>query len=73
MYFVRWRRLGWQKPVHEPTSPFRDEKGYVYYPNVDPLVEMVDAMVTARSYQANATAFDATKSMMSAALRMLAG
>jgi hypothetical protein len=21
LYFVRWRRLGWQKPVHEPTTP----------------------------------------------------
>jgi flagellar basal-body rod protein FlgC len=57
---------------YEPGSEYADAQGYVSYPNVNPLEEMTDAMVTIRSYQANVTAFEATKSMASSALRLLA-
>ncbi len=46
--------------------------GYVYYPNVDREVEMVNALEALRSYEANIAAADASKSMMSTALRLIA-
>lgn len=55
----------------EPESPFADADGYVAYPNVDGVVEQMNAMEAARSYEANITAIEATKSMMSIALEML--
>ena len=57
---------------HEPNHPFADDKGFVYYPNVDPMMEMINAMEARRVYEANITAAEATKSMMQASLRLLA-
>jgi flagellar basal-body rod protein FlgC len=39
-------------------------------PNVDPLQEMVDMMSATRSYEANVTSLNATKSMMMKALEI---
>ncbi len=60
------------RPVFEPGSPFADEDGYVYYPNVDPVIEQMNAMEATRAYEANITAIEATKSMLSIALQILA-
>ncbi|MHC4099600.1 MAG: flagellar basal body rod protein FlgC [Planctomycetota bacterium] len=60
------------RPVLEPGSPFADADGYVRYPNVDPVVEQMNAMEAQRAYEANITAVEATKSMFSVALRLLA-
>ncbi len=60
------------RPVYEPGSPFADPDGYVSYPNVDPVIEMMNAMEATRSYEANITAIEATKSMITAALQILA-
>lgn len=60
------------RPVYEPGSPFADADGYVSYPNVDPVIEMMNAMEASRSYEANITAIEATKSMITAALQILA-
>jgi len=60
------------QPRYEPNSPYADAGGYVYYPNVNPLVEQVNAMEALRSYEANIAAAEATKSMISVALEMLA-
>jgi len=57
---------------YEPESPYADEAGYVGYPNVESIVEQVNAMEAARSYEANIAAIEATKSMMSVALELLA-
>jgi flagellar basal-body rod protein FlgC len=57
---------------YEPHSPFADADGYVGYPNVNPIIEQMNAMEAARSYEANISAVEATKSMMSAALQLLA-
>ena len=56
----------------EPNSPYADADGYVHYPNVDPVIEQMNAMQALRSYEANITAIEATKSMVSVALEMLA-
>ncbi len=57
---------------YEPGSPFADAEGYVLYPNVNPVIETMDAMLAVRAYEANITAIEATKSMMSVALRIIA-
>jgi flagellar basal-body rod protein FlgC len=57
---------------HEPGSPYADEDGYVYYPNIDPVIEQMNAMEALRAYEANIASVEATKSMMSVALQMLA-
>jgi flagellar basal-body rod protein FlgC len=56
----------------EPGSPYANEAGYVHYPSIDPVVETMNAMEAARSYEANVMAIEATKSMMSIALEMIA-
>ena len=57
---------------YEPGSPFANSDGYVGYPNVNIVVEQMNAMEAQRSYEANITVVEATKTMMSAALQLLA-
>jgi flagellar basal-body rod protein FlgC len=49
--------------VYDPSHPDADEKGYVAYPNVNPVTEMTNLIDASRAYEANVTAFNATKSM----------
>lgn len=49
--------------VYDPSHPDADEEGYVTYPNVNTVTEMTDLIDATRSYEANVTAFNATKSM----------
>ncbi|MFG6118248.1 MULTISPECIES: flagellar basal body rod protein FlgC [Thalassobacillus] len=58
------------KMEHNPTHPDADEDGYVRLPNVDPLREMVDLMSATRSYEANITSINASKSMLMKALEI---
>ncbi|MCL6632354.1 MAG: flagellar basal body rod protein FlgC [Alicyclobacillus herbarius] len=55
--------------VYDPSNPDA-VNGYVQMPNVDIATEMVDMVSAARAYEANATAFDATKQMESAAISL---
>lgn len=57
---------------HDPNHPFADERGYVKVPDINPVVEQLNAMEAVRSYEANVQAAEATKSMLSSALRLLA-
>jgi flagellar basal-body rod protein FlgC len=54
--------------VYDPGHPDADEEGYVLYPNVNILNEMVDLMTTSRTYEANVNVLDATKQMARRAL-----
>ena len=56
--------------VYEPGHPDADDAGYVRYPNVNLTRETIDLMETRRAYEANATAFDALKSMLRRATRI---
>ncbi|OZU90325.1 flagellar basal body rod protein FlgC [Virgibacillus indicus] len=58
------------KIVYNPAHPDANEAGYVQLPNVDPLKEMVDLMSATRSYEANITALNASKSMLMKALEI---
>ena len=48
---------------YDPSNPDADENGYVSYPNVNTVTEMTNLIDSTRAYEANATAFDASKSM----------
>ncbi len=51
------------RKVYDPSHPDADEDGYVTYPNVNVVQEMTDMIDASRSYEANVTAFNATKNM----------
>lgn len=52
------------KEVYDPSHPDADENGYVTYPNVNTVTEMTNMIDASRSYEANVTAFNATKNML---------
>ena len=58
--------------VYDPTHPDAIQsgphKGYVEYPNVNIVNEMVDLISASRAYEANATVIDGAKDMFNAAL-----
>ena len=57
---------------YEPGSPFADENGYVFYPNVNPVIEQMDAMEAQRAYDANIAVAEGTKAIMESVLRLIA-
>lgn len=58
------------KTLYDPSHPDADEDGYVQYPNINPMEEMVNMMSALRSYEANVTAVNATKTMAMKALEI---
>lgn len=58
------------KRVLNPGSPDADENGYVAYPNVDTVFEMVDLMEAMRSYEANMRTSKSFRTMADAALQI---
>ena len=59
--------------VYDPSHPDADENGYVMYPNVSTITEMTNLIDASRAYQANATAFNASKSIATSGLNLLNG
>lgn len=57
--------------VYEPGHPLADAQGYVTKPNVNPVTEMVDMVAATRAFEANVTAFEASKTMARDALRII--
>ena len=47
----------------DPDHPDANELGYVAYPNIDLMSEMVNLMSASRSYEANVTAVNAAKTL----------
>ncbi|MBI5827644.1 MAG: flagellar basal body rod protein FlgC [Deltaproteobacteria bacterium] len=58
------------KYVYEPSHPDADTNGYVAYPNVSVAEEMVNMISASRSYDANVSAFKATRDMANKALEI---
>ena len=56
--------------VYDPAHPDADENGYVIYPNVNIITEMTNLIDASRSYEANATAFEASKAIAKQGLTM---
>jgi flagellar basal-body rod protein FlgC len=56
---------------YDPQHPDAGPDGYVEYPDINPLTEMVDLMGATRSYGANASAITAEKNMVTSSLDIL--
>lgn len=56
---------------YEPGHPDADQDGYVSYPNINPVQEMVDLMGSVRAYQLNASAVSASKQMIQQSIDLL--
>ena len=56
--------------VYEPGHPDANAQGYVEYPNVEVIHEMVDLLAATRAYEANVSAMGATKAMLKKALEI---
>jgi flagellar basal-body rod protein FlgC len=50
--------------IYDPGHPHADERGYVRHSNVDPTREMVDLLEARRLFEANASVFEAMKSVI---------
>jgi flagellar basal-body rod protein FlgC len=58
---------------YDPGHPDAGPDGYVTYPNIDPLTEMVDLMGATRAYALNGSAVQAEKNMITSALEIAKG
>lgn len=56
--------------VYNPSHPDANEEGYVAYPNINVVNEMVDLITATRAYEANVTALNAGKTMALKALEI---
>ena len=61
------------KPVmrYEPGHPDADQNGYVAYPAINPVQEMVDLLGSVRAYQLNASAVSASKQIIQQSIDIL--
>jgi flagellar basal-body rod protein FlgC len=57
--------------VFDPGNPEADARGYVHYPNVQVVKEMVDLMAASRAYEADVAAIQESKAMDAAAMNLL--
>ena len=57
-------------PSHPDAIKIGNKKGYVEYPNVIPVTEMVDMISASRSYEANVQMINGAKSMFQASLQI---
>ncbi len=57
----------------DPQHPAADKDGYVLTPNVNSLVELMDMRQAQRSYEANLSVIEVSKSMLSRTLDLLRG
>jgi flagellar basal-body rod protein FlgC len=56
---------------YEPGSPEANAQGFVAYPNVNPVNEMVDLLGAVRAYELNSSAVQATKQMIQQSIDLL--
>jgi flagellar basal-body rod protein FlgC len=56
--------------VYDPSHPFADSTGIVLRPNINVVQEMVDMIDASRGYEANVTALNSTKQILSKALEI---
>jgi flagellar basal-body rod protein FlgC len=56
---------------HDPSNPAADADGYVLMPNVNPLIETMDMKEAQRSYEANVSVIEASRTMLSRTIQLL--
>ena len=57
--------------VYDPDHPDARPDGYVEYPNVNVVTEMVDMLAASRSYQANLAAFSVARELARSAVDLI--
>jgi len=55
---------------YEPGHPDANEEGYVAYPNVNPIEEMVNMLEASKSYEANTSVLSTAKALAMKALEI---
>ena len=55
---------GPMRMVYDPGNPLADKQGYVAYPNVNPVDEMVNMISASRTYQADVNVATTTKNLL---------
>lgn len=58
------------RQIYDPTHPDANAQGFVGLPNVNLMEEMADLLLANRSYEANVTAFNMSKTMALSALNL---
>ncbi len=56
---------------YDPTHPSADSEGYVLLPNVSSLVEAMDMREAQRSYEANLSVIEASRTMLNRTVELL--
>lgn len=57
--------------VYEPSHPDADKNGYVRYPNINPMEEMINLISASRAYEANLTMINSYKEIFLRTLDLL--
>ncbi len=55
----------------EPSNPQADAQGYVMYPNVNPINEMMDMREARRGYEANLSVIESSKAMLGQTINII--
>ena len=58
---------------YDPTHPSANSEGYVLFPNVNPLIEANDMREAQRSYEANLSVIEASKTLLMRTIEILRG
>ncbi len=56
---------------YDPSHPAANQEGYVLYPNVNPMVEMMDMREARRGYEANVNVIEVSKGMIMQTINMI--
>ncbi len=59
--------------VYEPYHPLSNENGYLKRPNVNTLIEMTDMREAGRSYEANLSVIESSKSLIQRTIELIRG
>lgn len=59
--------------VYEPHHPLADANGYIKKPNVNSLIEMTDLREAERSYEANLSVIESSKSLIQRTIDLIRG
>jgi flagellar basal-body rod protein FlgC len=61
------------KKRYDPSHPAADAEGYIQTPNVNPLIEVMDLRQAQRSYEANLSVIETSKTMLLRTIDLLRG
>jgi flagellar basal-body rod protein FlgC len=72
---VKTKKVGTDKSEfvkkYEPAHPQADSQGYVLYPNINSISEMMDMREARRSYEANLNMIESSKSMLNQTISII--